>query len=399
MNDEKPPDDRAAADLYAPGRRRIPRRTRVDVYWVASRAAVKAGFRPETIRLDDPGAAQPTPESAARCRALQAEMTSYLDGVPRGEKYPVGSIAWVIDIYRTDPDSPYRGLRPATRTMYDQALDIVTATTTEIKPDAVTAGQVRRWHREWTRAGANPRRGYACIQVLRLAIKFGKGERLRGCADLSSILTDTEFPVPRARRARMSEAQAKAIIAKAKEMGFASITRAVALQFGCALRQKDVIGEWIDGKWSAGLMWGEHVKEGGALEKPTSKSNFKEVAEFDLKLIPIAWSEMQPPPGVARIGPVILDEDTGRPYHQRKFARRFREIARAAGVPDTIYNMDSRAGAVTDAYNKGAQSTDAMDLATHTQLSTSRRYSRDRLAATGRISELRFGVKPKPDEP
>ena len=41
-------------------------------------------------------------------------------------------------------------------------------------------------------------------------------------------------------------------------------------------------------------------------------------------------------PGTSRIGPVILDGRTGKPYRQREFARRFREVVRAAGVPDTI---------------------------------------------------------------
>ena len=55
--------------------------------------------------------------------------------------------------------------------------------------------------------------------------------------------------------------------------------------------------------------------------------------------------------------------------------------------------MDARAGAVTDAYDKGAAPTDAMDLGTHTQLATSRRYSRNRIGATSRVAVLRFGPK------
>ena len=55
--------------------------------------------------------------------------------------------------------------------------------------------------------------------------------------------------------------------------------------------------------------------------------------------------------------------------------------------------MDARAGAVTDAYVKGAQPTDVMDLETHTQFATNRRYSRNRWVATSRIPVLRFGGK------
>jgi hypothetical protein len=46
--------------------------------------------------------------------------------------------------------------------------------------------------------------------------------------------------------------------------------------------------------------------------------------------------------------------------------------------------MDARAGAVTNAYVKGALPTDAIDLGTRAQLATNRRYSRNRVTATSR---------------
>ena len=236
--------------------------------------------------------------------------------------------------------------------------------------------------------------------MLRIAVKYGKGLRNAACRKLSEILTDTEFPAPRGRRQAMSAEQAAAIVSQVHELGLPNLARAVAIQFGCALRQKDVIGEWVKApggeQWTSGLLWGEHVKADWRLEKPTSKSNFSEVAEFDLRLLPTVMEELQRTPATSRIGPVILDERTGKPYRQREFARRFREVARAAGVPDTIWNMDARAGAVTDAYDKGAREVDAMDLGTHTQLATNRRYSRNRLAATSRVAVLRFGGKNEP---
>ena len=65
-------------------------------------------------------------------------------------------------------------------------------------------------------------------------------------------------------------------------------------------------------------------------------------------------------------------------------------------MPDTIWNMDARVGAVTDAYDKGAREVDPMDLGTHTQLATNSCYSRNRLAATSRVAVLRFGGKNEP---
>jgi hypothetical protein len=83
------------------------------------------------------------------------------------------------------------------------------------------------------------------VQVLRIAVKYGKGLRNPACRELSEILSETEFPSPKGRRQALSAGQAVAIIAMAHELGWPGIARAVALQFGCALRQKDAIGEWV----------------------------------------------------------------------------------------------------------------------------------------------------------
>jgi hypothetical protein len=175
-----------------------------------------------------------------------------------------------------------------------------------------------------------------------------------------------------------------------------SMALAVALQFACSLRQKDVIGEWIDeeGKrrWVTGLVWGQHIKNDWTLVKPTSKSNFEEIAEFDLNLIPLVMAELLCIPRESRIGAVILNETTRSPYLQREFARRFRNIARKVGIPDEIWNMDARAGAITDALDNGAEPADVMKAATHRHLSTSLIYDRDRLEKTNRVSKARFGI-------
>jgi hypothetical protein len=62
------------------------------------------------------------------------------------------------------------------------------------------------------------------------------------------------------------------------------------------------MGEGPGGEqWTSGLLWGEHVKTDGRLEKPTS-SNFSEVAEFDLRLLPTVMEELPRTPATSRIG-------------------------------------------------------------------------------------------------
>jgi hypothetical protein len=125
------------------------------------------------------------------------------------------------------------------------------------------------------------------------------------------------------------------------------------------------------------------------LEKPTSKSNGSETAEHDLKLYPDILSEISRLPTERRIGPVILDEGSGKPWKKSHFSRTFRKVARKAGWPDDIWNMDSRAGAVSEAFEAGSQAEDVMKAASHTQLTTTMRYNRGKIVQTSRVAELR----------
>ena len=107
-------------------------------------------------------------------------------------------------------------------------------------------------------------------------------------------------------------------------------------------------------------------------------------------------AELQRVPAEARIGPMIRREGTGRPWRQRQFAFAFREIARGIGAPDTVWNMDARAGAVAEAHDEGAREEDAMDLATHKERKTNQGHNRGRMRKTSRVSALRFGAKNEP---
>jgi hypothetical protein len=52
--------------------------------------------------------------------------------------------------------------------------------------------------------------------------------------------------------------------------------------------------------------------------------------------------------------PLIVDETAGRPYAEHAYAREWRAVARKAGIPDTVWNMDARAGGISEADDAGA---------------------------------------------
>ena len=77
--------------------------------------------------------------------------------------------------------------------------------------------------------------------------------------------------------------------------------------------------------------------------------------------------------------------------------KRWREVATAAGVPLEVKNMDSRAGGITEATDAGASIEAVRHHATHRDARTTMRYSRQTLAKTQSVAEIRNAVR-KPKE-
>lgn len=388
----------AEHELHAPGLKRMKRHNgRVDLYWVADEKLVAKGFTPKTVRLFGDW---PSQEIASRCAILQAEMLEWAAGREPGRNaFALGTIGWICRAFETDADSPIHERRRDTRVFYGKYIrHLVEAAGDEHMADII-GRDVRRWHRAWTDE-IGERGAYACIQTLRRVVNYGCELRDRDAIELATVLTKTTFRQPRARKLRPSHEMIVALRAAAHEAGRPSIALAVTLQFELGLRQKDVIGEWdrpdaeararitgaiTDGAWvwDWGLVW-NHI-DGTILRKPTSKSNGNEVAEHDLNHYPELLAEL-PPRGV---GPLVIDERSGLPWRRSHFSRTFREIARASGWPDGIWNMDSRAGAVSEAFEAGAAPADVMRTATHTQMATTMLYNRGSVVQSGRVAELR----------
>lgn len=390
-----PPDK----DLHAPGLKRMKRHNgRIDLYWVADEKLVKAGYLPKTVRLFGKW---PSAEVASRCAILQTEMLEWAAGFePARNAAPPGTLEWVCRAFETDADSPFHDKRHATRVFYAKYISKLIDTAGDMHLADILGRDVRRWHKDWI-ASTGERSAYACIQTLRRVVNYGCELRLADAIELAAVLERTEFPMPRKRKHRPTFEQIVALRQAAHAAGRPSVALAVALQFELGLRQKDVIGEWVrpspaeraaitgaitDGVWvwQWGLIW-NHISAEQLLEKPTSKSNGREVAAHDLRLHPEILAEL-PPRGV---GPVVIDERSKRPWKATHFSHTFRKIARAAGWPDDLWNMDSRAGAVSEAFEAGADATDVMRTATHTQMSTTMIYNRGGVVQSSRVAELR----------
>lgn len=402
--------------LHAPGLKRMKRHNgRTDLYWVADEVLVKRGYQPKTIRIHglDWNLEADRAEIAAMCRRFTAEMLEWAGGAETSKNsHGYGTIAWVAVAFETDEDSPYHDKRRDTQIFYSRYIKTIINTVGKRRIGEITGTDLRRWHKNWT-AAHGERSAYACIQTFRRVISYGCELTDDDCLKLAQVLERMEFKSPKARKKRPTYEQIVAFREAAHETGRPSLALAVTLQFDLGLRQKDVIGEWVkphpedrerikgaitDGAWvwEWGLTW-SHIDSNLILRKPTSKSNGSETAEHDLKLYPDIMSELTGIPAERRIGPMILDEGSGKPWRKSHFSRTFRKIADKAGWPKDVWNMDSRAGAVSEAFEAGAQAEDVMKAASHTQLSTTMRYNRGKIVQTSRVAELRVARRKRED--
>ena len=232
--------------------------------WRASRAAIKAGFKPAWVNLSyfaNDGAAL-----IARCHRLTAEAKEWL--TDRRGRMPVfdGTIGSLINYWQTEPSSPYHELEPATLRPYNTYARIIVRTVGARRIDALDGRDLKRWHAAWSEpieSGGKPRlaAGRMAIAIIKAALRFGISCRLHGCADLKLILQQQKFAGPRPRTIAPTAAEIVGARKAAHELGLPLAALAYALQFDGGMRQWDVIGKWVPLSYKAPSSIVEHGKK------------------------------------------------------------------------------------------------------------------------------------------
>lgn len=372
--------------------------------WQARTDLVKRGFEPKSVRLWA-GAGEPTKEEldviADRCNELQQEMLVWSrGGLPEVGPFD-GTLRSLMRSYKTDPDSQYRKIRYNSRVHYDALMSLIETEHGDKLLSDLKGRTFSRLHEDWTKDGKIAI-AHAKIGMLRTLFSFGATLlEDADCERLSGVLSKMRFAMPKPRTERLTAAQAIAIRSKARELGRPSIALAQAFQFECMLRQKDIIGEWVpigepgisdvqhEGwKWLRGVRW-EEIDQNMTLRHLTSKR--QKMIEINLKNAPMVLEEL----AISAIydlpanGPIIVSEFDGLPWTAPEFRRWWRIVAEAAGVPKTVRNMDSRAGAISEADDAGAELDDIREHATHSNVSMTRRYNRHHEKKIERVQKLR----------
>lgn len=394
----------------APGLAWRPCKVGWEARWRPRADLVARGYSPTPTRLW--AGVDPAPAERGwisdRCNTLQSEMLVWgRGGLPKALGTFDGTLKSLAACYQVDPDSRYHKARYRTRQNYDSMIKrIVRDHGDELVAD-IKGRIINRWYESWVPSGMVMAHGL--IGMLRTIFGFGAtiiddGACNDECERLCAVLHKMRFETPHPRNERLTAEQATAVRIEARRKGRLSLALAQAFQFECTFRQKDVIGEMVpqsepgvsdvthgNEKWMRGIRWSQ-IDANLILRHKTSKK-LKDV-EIDLKLAPMILEELTLNyPGcvvedattknlmvhreiLPVSGPVIVSETRGRPYIDHEFRRDWRLIARKAGVPNNVFNMDTRAGAITEGILSGASIESVRKAATHTNVGMTQRYSR-----------------------
>jgi len=370
--------------------------------WQARTDLVKRGWKPKSLKLWVGEQLTPTLEAYIRdrCNEIQSEMRAWgRDDVSPAAAVYAGTLASLAACYTTDPDSNFRKLRYKTREHYETLLRKLTKSHGDKMIADIKAREILSWHRDWMEGG-KVTIAHATIGMLRTIINFGSVFlECPECSRVSVALHNMRFKNAKPRTATLSAEQANMIRAAAHAEGLPSIALAQAFQFDGILRQKDVIGEWVpisepgvsdvtDGndKWLRGIRW-EEIDENLVLRHMTSKRD--KMIEIPLSAAPMVMEEFAKLGELPKKGPVIVFERKQKPYNAYDFRRFWRRLANKCGIPNTVRSMDSRAGAITEATDAGADLEHIRHAATHGDIAMTQRYSRGGEAKTANVLRQR----------
>lgn len=376
------------------------------LYWTCSKRAEALGFMPKMVPIHNIEG----DDIRRFCEHLDTQMEAWIadrEGADRTSEHK-NDFKGLFRQYRERPSSPFHRIKWNTRRTYSQVLDKLEELIGDDDLSSVNIDSVWETYNaaRWPNGKRGPdkvRTAHGFMSMLRKAISFGVRAEIPECARIHAILETERFPAPKPRKKSLSRGYVLAFVEEAKKAGRMSLALGTAIQFECGLRQRDVIGEWEDPdgdrrspyllrgrQWANGLLWTD-IKD-NVLTKTTTKTGA--VVTHDLSLLPLTSALIAEIPVEQRMfGPVILDELNQRPYAEHAYAREWRKVARAAGIPDDVWNMDARSGAATEADEAGAAPEDIQRVLGHSDVKTTMRYIRSQsLNRTRRVAKARFEI-------
>jgi hypothetical protein len=385
--------------LTAPGLKQIKRKGHVDLYWAKDEGPLFADYRPATVRihvnLSDPSAQEQIQQI---CLREQDAMQLWFEDRGADDKERLktkfnGTLGKLCELYQSDKESGYADLQGNTKVSYEDSLKIIRNDIGLRRIDLIKAKYFRTCYRAWKKPAQEAgeervRRAYGCIQLVKIVLGYGiEGDHFPAhCERLLKALSKMRFAKNPARSVTMSFEQSKAIVCSALDNNDIPTALEQALQYECCLRQIDVLGRWRieplsyvlqpgeirrrNKVWN-GMTMGMIVNEDKLLRVRTSKTGqFVAHAVDKCELVMMCIRKLG---SVDPDRPVACRAD-GTPWtDHRDFGKHWRTYADKAEVPKKVWNMDSRAGGITEATAAGVAHDDLASTGAHASKTTTRK--------------------------
>lgn len=375
------------------------------IYWTVPQRYRKAGYSIKRINLGTSKQGVPIPtDIAVRARELTREMVQwYEDSAP---KLTPGTWLHLIARYKSDEFSPIQSVKGNTREGYMHWLASIEAVLGHVPVEKTTYELLMKIRQGKEKKGRSVHHIHNWFGALRRVARYGVLVDHPGAARAAEILSNMRITTPPARQSAATRAHIEAIVAEADKEGLRTFAAGILIQWWFGLRAVDVRGIWIDGQWQDGLTWGHFNEDITAFEKVISKTrkSLPEAYHFDLTVVPglrqrllelRAWLHphyLQPHmPLALSIAPGKPGRPrTGKAYSESGWTHTWARMREKAGVPSTVWCMDLRAGAITDAASiPGVSISQLRNMAQHKDAATTGRYIRDRSTDLNKIVQLR----------
>lgn len=384
-------------------------------------------MNPNATDFPDPCIPLPPDADDATIDALCQQHTARLDAWIAEQKAQAapsftrtkydGTMRAACRIYQEHPLSTFHSISHSTRSGYIDNLRLIEATVGSRLIRNVTILDAKHWYAQWRKgevtidaAGKETigperiERAFKAIAMVRTVIRFMAALRHPECKLLADELSNVKFERGGAREQELTYQHVSAFIRTALDLGNRGIMAreralymaiGIASQFELMLRPRDIIGGWEPTRadrrfptgiaivqssdppetWTGFYTW-ENIP-GWRWRMRTSKSKYRAPAEFDLTMYGLLHPLLEAVPQEQRHGSIVKGEH-GLPIRYRSYAKWFRQIATAAGIPMEVKGMDARAGGATEAEEAGADEAAIQQALTHTNPNTTRRYIRRR---------------------
>lgn len=376
---------------YAPGTFRA----KNYLYWRAPKSYIDLGHTKAAVRLPGEIGDGRDLERAAKARELTRELLRWKDSLDVPKVQP-GTWLWLIGRYKKDDISPFQDVKENTRENYLFHLSRWEEGIGAVEIAATDFPSIKRWQKAMEENGRSDHYIKAMFTMLRIIAGYGVALQVPGAMAVKAILGEIRFRSPKPRSVAPTEDQINAVIAAADAVGEHGFALGLSLQWWLSLRAVDVRGQHLgkgDGKrWADGLTWDMVDLDAMTIRKTPSKTarSAPEEIIWDLSLLPDIVERLSAIPKDRRIGPVVTMKN-GKPYTRRGWADRFAVHRKAAGVPDIVKAMDTRAAAINHGKRAGASKIELQHAAVHASGSTTERYLRERGDAANKVIQLRRG--------